>query len=467
MRKSTYLIWEDIIHTHQSGDIYHTRRLLHQAAEQKPSDPLPWLWLARLAENPLSEYEYLCQAERIDPKNLNIRAVRQRVQKRNQQISSRGINWERDKTIDLPVPELAHFTLEGLSPLEYQEYFGSVLPQDANVSPPVPSQDERTTFAGSSFKLNPTPEPVGQGGVIYFSQPPRFSLTWPGWQDTLLKEFLVTSLAWISLMVLISLQSSPPFLAPAKQLLGLSFFLVFPGYWLMVALFPRRGEFKPVQRLIVAIGLSLTLLPFLAIILNFTPWGIRYWSIFYSLSLIVFLSFLAAWSRRKKNFPNKQASFPAQKRKWSWTILRETIARKTILISLCFLSLTMVFFLFVIELPQPAENVSEFHLLHDADLAYSYPWVGQLGEPRVVMLSITNKENQPAQYRIEVRSEDQVIGFAGPLKLSPGENQVEKVTFTPSQVGNNRPVYFHLYKDDADIPFRSLRVWLNISRSIP
>src|SRR6266705_2796807 len=52
--------------------------------------------------------------------------------------------------------------------------------------------------------------------------------------------------------------------------------LFVPGYVLMAALFPRAKEIDWIERVALSLGLSIAVVPLLALLLNFTPFGIRF-----------------------------------------------------------------------------------------------------------------------------------------------------------------------------------------------
>ena len=59
-----------------------------------------------------------------------------------------------------------------------------------------------------------------------------------------------------------------------RIVLGLPLVLFFPGYTLLLALFPRKDRLGGVERLVLSIGLSIVITAFLGLIINFTAWGI-------------------------------------------------------------------------------------------------------------------------------------------------------------------------------------------------
>src|SRR3972149_2081438 len=84
-----------------------------------------------------------------------------------------------------------------------------------------------------------------------------------------------------ALLVLI-VALGPP-LAGLRAVLGLAFVLFCPGSSLVAALFPRRGEPQPVERMALGFGLSLAVVPLIGLALNYSPWGVRVWPLIGSL----------------------------------------------------------------------------------------------------------------------------------------------------------------------------------------
>lgn len=83
-----------------------------------------------------------------------------------------------------------------------------------------------------------------------------------------------------------------------RYLLGFSFILFIPGYCFVEALFPIRNELDEIERFSLSIGLSLAISPLTALVLNFTPWGIRTIPVFISLSLVTLaFGLFAAWRK--------------------------------------------------------------------------------------------------------------------------------------------------------------------------
>jgi len=87
---------------------------------------------------------------------------------------------------------------------------------------------------------------------------------------------------------------------PLRMALGIPFVLFFPGYTLICALFPGKGDLDGVEGLTLSIGLSLAVAPLIGLALNYTPFSIRLVLTLVSLSLFSqSMSILPACRRRK------------------------------------------------------------------------------------------------------------------------------------------------------------------------
>ena len=84
----------------------------------------------------------------------------------------------------------------------------------------------------------------------------------------------------------------------ARWVLGSLFILFLPGYTLIEALFPKRGDLDTIERLALSIGLSLAITPLIGLLLNYTPWGIRLNPII--ISLTIFTLTMAMLAARRK-----------------------------------------------------------------------------------------------------------------------------------------------------------------------
>jgi len=62
---------------------------------------------------------------------------------------------------------------------------------------------------------------------------------------------------------------------PLRAVVGFPLVLYLPGYSLVSAFFPRKDELDTIERIALSIGLSICVVVFIGLGLNYTPWGIR------------------------------------------------------------------------------------------------------------------------------------------------------------------------------------------------
>ena len=91
--------------------------------------------------------------------------------------------------------------------------------------------------------------------------------------------------------------------SPARIILGLPFILFFPGYVLICALFPREKDLDIIERLALSMGLSIAVTSLIGLALNYTPFGIRLYTVMLSLFLFMLLMSTVAMYRRRTISP--------------------------------------------------------------------------------------------------------------------------------------------------------------------
>lgn len=87
---------------------------------------------------------------------------------------------------------------------------------------------------------------------------------------------------------------------PIRAVLGFPLVLFVPGYVLISALFPEKGELDAIERLALSIGLSICVVVFIGLGLNYTPWGIRLKPILFSIATFTLVFTAISAYRRSK-----------------------------------------------------------------------------------------------------------------------------------------------------------------------
>jgi hypothetical protein len=118
-----------------------------------------------------------------------------------------------------------------------------------------------------------------------------FTPTLAGW--------LWASLAIIALAVLAVTLIPDLFpVSVVRWVLGSVFVLYLPGFSLIQLLFPKGKDIDSLERFALSIGLSLAVVPLIGLVLNFTPWGIRFAPITTSLGAFTTVALIAAAMRK-------------------------------------------------------------------------------------------------------------------------------------------------------------------------
>lgn len=143
--------------------------------------------------------------------------------------------------------------------------------------------------------------------------------------------------------------------------LGLPFVLFFPGYALMVVLFPRKARMVGVERIALSFGLSIAIVSLIGLILNYMPWGIRLESILYSIASFILIMSIMAWvgQRRIPEEERYNIDFHLRIPSWGTSALDKTLSITLALAVIGALGMLG----YVIAAPKVGEKLTEFYTL--------------------------------------------------------------------------------------------------------
>ncbi|MBN1886778.1 MAG: DUF1616 domain-containing protein [Thermoflexales bacterium] len=281
---------------------------------------------------------------------------------------------------------------------------------------------------------------------------------------TIRNEFVLIAILSLLLLGLIAagvegLPAPAPFL---RLLLGLAFVLFAPGYALQAALFPAAEDLDGPERLALSFGLSIAIIPPLALILDGLPWGLRLWPIVAGEGLVMVACFLVTWLRRRRLAEEERFQLAIHVDVKGWWANQDRTSRLIYGILGLALLMAAVGAFAIIALPTEGEFLTEFYILGPEGLAEDYPRETVAGQPVLVSMGIANREAVPATYRVEVREGSELIGQAGPVALEVGASDEREISFAPLEVGDDVKIEFFLYRDDGSEPYRSLRLWMKV-----
>lgn len=233
---------------------------------------------------------------------------------------------------------------------------------------------------------------------------------------------------------------------------GLVFVLFFPGYVLLSALFPRRGDLGGTERVALSFGLSIAVVPLIGLILNYTPWGIKLYPILISVTVFVFITSAIAYYRLQKLSTSDRFSVAFRFNFPRWAGMPRL--DKALFVSLIIAILAAVGFLgYVVTTPKEGEKFTEFYILNMEGKAENYPQQIVLGDTVDIIIGVVNHEYQPTSYSVAVMTDGNVNAWIDASTMAHGEKWEKVVSFTPQHSGKRQNVEFLLYKDRNAEPY--------------
>jgi uncharacterized membrane protein len=249
-----------------------------------------------------------------------------------------------------------------------------------------------------------------------------------------------------------------------RIILGLLLVVLFPGYALVAALFPRENDTGDIARIALSFGLSVIIVPLIGLFLHFTHWGITREYVLFLVTLFIVLCSGIAHYRRSRLSPEARFMIRFEFDVQRWLLASRLDRLLSIMLALSVIAVVGAF-IYAIVKPQVGERFTEFYILGSEGLAENYPRRGTVGQPLTVTVGIANQEAVPSGYQVYVISDELLIGESGPVHLEPGATDERPVSFTPLAAGDDVEVLFYLYRDGVEGPYRSLRLWLKVTET--
>jgi uncharacterized membrane protein len=288
---------------------------------------------------------------------------------------------------------------------------------------------------------------------------------------------------------------------PLRTVLGVVFVLFVPGYALVAALFPaarrdyaagdkiRDGEsLTGIERAALSLGASITVVPLVGILLNFSPPGLQLVPLVISLTAFVLGSTIIAVYRRQSLSPEDRFELP-----WRELLERaragvqENDSRvDTVLNVLLVLSVVVatVSFAYTVAAPQSGESFTEFYLLTETPngelTAGGYPSEFVAGEPRSLVVGVENQERHPVNYTVvvelhQVETENDTTRMLQTVRLRSFETRLEhneswqrRHSLAPELLGEELRLTYMLYRGappETPTPenaYRELHIWVDV-----
>ncbi len=252
------------------------------------------------------------------------------------------------------------------------------------------------------------------------------------------------------------------------NLLAVLLVLFVPGYVLVAALFPgsftpEKSEMDWIERIALSFGLSIAVVPLLGLLLNFTPWGIRFAPIVATITLFTVGVGYAAYWRRMRLPPEQRLSLTVYLSMPEWAEY-STLDRGLTIALAASIVVAGGALGYVVLTPRPGERFTEFYILGPGGNASGYPTRLNVSQPGNVIMGLVNHEAARVNYTVRVDLVgvrivyNATAGFNETVEvnrttwslfnatLADGANWTKPYTFSIPTAGLWK-VQFHLYKD--------------------
>ncbi|MGA7669521.1 MAG: DUF1616 domain-containing protein [Nitrolancea sp.] len=263
---------------------------------------------------------------------------------------------------------------------------------------------------------------------------------------------------------------------PIRTIFGLPLVLFIPGYALVSALFPSNEGLDGIERIALGFGLSLALIPLIALAIEYSPWKLELIPIVTGLMACTVLFSVVAVLRR--TYVSEEEKFVAQiprpeippPSSWSGTTKVAMIIMAVSLILFAGSGAVLIF-----ERLQ-GEPMTEFALYNSDGKPEFYPRNFSHDQPQTLQLEIDNHEGKSVSYRIDVMADTVKVGSVNSVTVPSGGTWKEPIqVYLPASVtqpdpGQPIPLLFNLYRSDKSNetePYRSLRLFINLGTPTP
>ncbi|OVE85171.1 hypothetical protein B2G88_06575 [Natronolimnobius baerhuensis] len=295
----------------------------------------------------------------------------------------------------------------------------------------------------------------------------------------------------INLVVLTPVVSSTWVLVP----LGLTFALFVPGYTFVAALFPERGtgptegnserteiaheqaavdsarsRISGLERVVLSITLSVSIVPLVGFVLNATPWGLRLIPSMVAISGITLALLVIALIRRWNLEPEKRLQVPY--RNWYAAVRTEFVEPATradaalnVLVVIAIVVAASSVGYAVISTTHDEQFSAVYLLTEDDDgeqIADDYPTEFEHGESQELIVGIDNHEYRPVNYTVVVLEQD--IGTNGNEMITEEQREIDRFEI---QLSHDETERFQYDLEPTIIGTDIRIVWLVYQNEVP
>jgi uncharacterized membrane protein len=259
---------------------------------------------------------------------------------------------------------------------------------------------------------------------------------------------------------------------PASSLLSLLLALILlmflPGYALIAALFPGKGDLSILERIVLSFGLSIAVTPLIGYYLDSTTWGIR--AVPMTVSLAAFIAIASGIGFARRMIQPEEARFSIdigpimEDIKNCLRYKAESRIDKVIAAMLIIsIAASVLSIIYVTANPKQGDTYTEFYVLGPGGMASDYPTALVAGNSGKVMVEIANHEQRTVDYAFALKVNNSTV-FSRGVKLDDGQSWKSNVSFVPEHPGPRQKIELILYADgNYTSPYRDLYLLVDVS----
>lgn len=294
---------------------------------------------------------------------------------------------------------------------------------------------------------------------------------------------------------------------PLRVAFSLPFVLFVPGYAVIAALFPEDpasderqetqwSSITHIERVLLSVGTSITVVPLIGVLATFTPWGITLAPVVIGTSMFTVVCTAIAAYRRRALPPDQRFSVPY--RTWIGTG-RERLFEPSTKVDLALnVMIVMTILLVAVSVgyavtgPQQGDQFTEFYILTENEtgelVADGYPTEFERGESESVVVTVANHEYEPTSYSVVLqlqRIEETAVGNQTTLivqdretldvvetgELAHDQTWHRESDIEPTMTGDQLRLAFLLYQDTppdeptSENAYEEVYLWVNVEES--
>lgn len=245
-----------------------------------------------------------------------------------------------------------------------------------------------------------------------------------------------------------------------RAIFGIPFVLFFPGFVLLSSVIPGSNDLSTTARIVLSFVISIIVDSCIALILNYSSFGITFNSVVTSLTIFVLVAAFIGMVRQLRLPAIKQTflEFNLQFATPVTGTLNFTLIAVMVLVIISMLGV-VTYFSFA---PKSEKTFTQFYIVNQDGSLYS-PADATAGDDISIIVGVRNNERNHVNYRIQALVNSRDYREFKSISLMNGQEWKESITI-PTETNLRTEVEFLLFKNNEDTPYlESLRVWIDPS----